>query len=82
MNAIRAHLSMVPKWFSVALTIFVINLILMMTVFVNLSFILVNLAMLFAAYSIREFKYNKLHFGLCLFLSISFVIIAIETFPV
>ena len=33
MQAILAHLSMVPKWFSSVLVIFIINLIFMMTVF-------------------------------------------------
>lgn len=82
MQAILAHLSMVPKWFSSVLVIFIINLIFMMTVFFNLTWLLCNLAMLFAAYSIREFRYNKLNFGLCLFLSISFVIIAMKAYPI
>lgn len=82
MHAIQAHLSMVPKWFSAVLVIFIINFILMMTVFFNLTWMLCNLAMLFAAFSIREFRYNKLYFGVCLFLSISFVIIAMKTYPV
>ncbi|KOY18353.1 hypothetical protein AMS66_00890 [Paenibacillus xylanivorans] len=82
MHAIWAQLSMYPKWFIAVLMIFTINLILTMTVFLNLTLILVNLAMLYVAYSIRRLKYNKLHFALCLLLSITFVIIAFQTYPI
>ncbi|SEP31619.1 hypothetical protein SAMN05518670_6501 [Paenibacillus sp. OK076] len=82
MHAIRAQLSMYPKWFVAVLIIFTINLILTMTMFINLTLILANLAMLYAAFSIRTLKYNKLHFALCLVLSITFVIIAFKAYPI
>ncbi|WP_440115205.1 hypothetical protein [Paenibacillus sp. QZ-Y1] len=82
MNAIRAQLSMYPKWLIAVFTVFTINLVLAMTGYVNISLLLLNLAMLFAACGIREFKYNKLYFGVCLFLSVSFVIIAMRTYPI
>ncbi|PWW31716.1 hypothetical protein DET56_12621 [Paenibacillus pabuli] len=82
MHAIRAQLSMYPKWFVAVLMIFTINLILTMTMFINLTLILANLAMLYVAFSIRTFKYNKFHFALCLVLSITFVIIAFKTYPI
>lgn len=82
MHAIRAQLSMYPKWFVAVLMIFTINLILTMTMFINLTLILANLAMLYAAFSIRTLKYNKLHFALCLVLSITFVIIAFKAYPI
>jgi hypothetical protein len=82
MHAIRAQLSMYPKWFIAVLMIFTINLIVTMTLFVNLTLILANLAMLYVAFSIRTLKYNKLHFVLCLILSITFVIIAFKTYPI
>ncbi len=82
MHAIRAQLSMYPKGFIAVLMIFTINLILTMTVFLNLTLILVNLAMLYVAFSVRALKYNKLYFALCLVLSITFVIIAFKTYPI
>lgn len=82
MHAIRAQLSMYPKWFVAVLMIFTINLILTMTMFINLTLILANLAMLYVAFSIRTLKYNKLHFALCLVLSITFVIIAFKAYPI
>ncbi len=82
MHAIRAQLSMYPKWFIAVLMIFTINLIITMTLFINLTLILANLAMLYIAFSIRTLKYNKLHFAPCLVLSITFVIIAFKTYPI
>lgn len=82
MHAIRAQLSMYPKWFIAVLMIFTINLIITMTLFINLTLILANLAMLYIAFSIRTLKYNKLHFALCLVLSITFVINAFKTYPI
>lgn len=82
MHAIRAQLSMYPKWFIAVLMIFTINLIITMTLFINLTLILANLAMLYIAFSIRTLKYNKLHFALCLVLSITFVIIAFKAYPI
>lgn len=82
MHAIRAQLSVYPKWFVAVLMIFTINLIITMTLFINVTLILANLAMLYAAFSIKTLKYNKLHFALCLVLSITFVIIAFKTYPI
>ncbi len=82
MRVIRAQLSAYPKWLTAVFIVFVINFVLAVTVYLNLTLMVANLAMLFAAYSIREYKYNKVYFGLCLFLSISFVILAMETYPI
>lgn len=81
MRVIRSQLSMYPKWFPVVFIVFFINFVLAVTVFLNFTLMLASLAMLFAAYSIREYKYNKIYFSLCLFLSVSFVILGIRTFP-
>lgn len=81
MRVIRSQLSMYPKWFPVVFIVFFINFVLAVTVFLNFTLMLASLAMLFAAYSIREYKYNKIYFSLCLFLSVSFVILGIRRFP-
>ncbi len=81
MRVIRSQLSMYPKWFPIVFIVFFINFVLAVTVFLNFTLMLASLAMLFAAYSIREYKYNKIYFSLCLFLSVSFVILGIRTFP-
>lgn len=80
MYAIRAHLSKFPKWFITITTIFIIQLVVAMTGYLNFSFMLVNLAMLFGAYATREYKSNKISFALCLILSISFVMMAIQSY--
>ena len=43
MYAIRAHLSMFPKWFVTITIIFIIQLVVAMTGYFNFSFMLVNL---------------------------------------
>nr|WP_154985791.1 hypothetical protein [Paenibacillus xylanexedens] len=80
MYAIRAHLSMFPKWFVTITTIFIIQLVVAMTGYFNFSFLLVNLATLFGAYVAREYKFNKISFVLCLILSIRFVMLAIQSY--
>ena len=82
MRVIRTQLSMYPRWLTAVFILFVINFVLAVTIFLNFTLMVADLAMLFAAYSIREYKYNKIYFSLCLFLSISFVILAIRTFPI
>lgn len=82
MRVIRSQLSMYPKWLTAVFIVFVINFVLAVTVFLNFTLMVANLVMLFAAYSIRVYKYNKIYFSLCLFLSVSFVIIGIRTFPI
>lgn len=84
MYAIRAHLSMFPKWFVTITTIFIIQLVVAMTGYFNFGFMLVNLATLFGAYAAREYareyKFNKISFVLCLILSFSFVMLAIQSY--
>lgn len=82
MRIIRAQLSMYPRWLTAVFIVFFINFVLAVTIFLNVTLMVADLAMLFAAYSIREYKYNKIYFSLCLLLSISFVILAIRTFPI
>jgi|GEM_PF-1524685 len=82
MRVIRSQLSMYPKWLTAVFIVFFINFVLAVTVFLNFTLMVANLAMLFTAYSIREYKYNKIYFSICLFLSISFVIMGIKTFPI
>ncbi|QKS57941.1 hypothetical protein HUB98_17630 [Paenibacillus barcinonensis] len=80
LHAMRAHLSMFPKWFVGIIAIFGFQLIVAMTGYFNFSVMLVNLALLFSAFAIREYKYNKIYFTLCLLLSISFVMIAVQAY--
>lgn len=82
MRVIRTQLSMYPKWLTAVFIVFVINFVLAVTIFLNFTLMVADLAMLFAAYSIREYKYNKIYFCLCLLLSISFVILAVVTYPI
>ncbi|GAS85843.1 unknown protein [Paenibacillus amylolyticus] len=82
MRVIRAQLSVYPKWLTAVFIVFVINFVLAVTIFLNFTLMVANLAMLFTAYSIREYKYNKIYFSLCLLLSISFVILAVMTYPI
>ncbi|OME98676.1 hypothetical protein BK129_30270 [Paenibacillus amylolyticus] len=82
MRVIRTQLSMYPKWLTAVFIVFVINFVLAVTIFLNFTLMVADLAMLFAAFSIREYKYNKIYFSLCLLLSISFVILAVVTYPI
>lgn len=82
MRVIRTQLSMYPRWLTAVFIVFVINFLLAVTIFLNFTLMVADLAMLFAAYSIREYKYNKIYFSLCLLLSISFVILGIRAFPI
>lgn len=81
MRAIRAHLSMYPKWLLFILLVFLITFILSVTVFINFTLMLINLALLFGAYSVREIKGNQLAFVLCLTLCITFILFAFKTYP-
>lgn len=82
MRSIRAYLSMYPKWLLVVALVFLVTFVLAITVFKNLTLIVLSLALLFGAYAVKEMKYNRLVFVICLFLCIAFVLLAIRTYPV